>query len=245
MQSNLVFHIAIPRGLKLKNGATLMKDVTFDLISQLTPFYSSVDLVRLGGGPAIAKLSDITLACQIFQSSLKADLISPNHHPWFGPQYKRFLGARMQWTTAVATRDLMLNIVSLLGPSAHVLANFSADRKTDLKQPLSQIAGDIKSYEVAVRSGGRTVPGGRPTFHFAAKGVMDWGERTPGRSWSGNGMGANATSIDPGSATGGRGKPVKFFASPICSPPFSAMRSGIYQPGYPLAPTSMSSSGYY
>ena len=34
---NLIFHISLPKGIKLVNGATLMKDVTFDFISQITP----------------------------------------------------------------------------------------------------------------------------------------------------------------------------------------------------------------
>jgi len=88
---------------------------------------------------------------------------------------------------------------------------------------------------VVLRSGGRVMPGGRPDFHFAAKGVLDWAERTPARTWFANGMGANASSMDPGSPTGGRGKPIKFFASPTCSPPMSSMRIGVYQPGFPVS----------
>ena len=45
----------------------------------------------------------------------------------------------------------------------------------------------------------------------------------------------NASSMDPGSPTGGRGKPIKFFASPTCSPPMSSMRIGVYQPGFPVS----------
>jgi hypothetical protein len=41
--------------------------------------------------------------------------------------------------------------------------------------------------------------------------------------------------MDPGSPTGGRGKPIKFFASPTCSPPMSSMRIGVYQPGFPVS----------
>ncbi len=61
---NLVLHIALPTGLKLADGRTLMRDITFDVISQLSPYYASVDQVKLEGGPALAKLSDITIACQ-------------------------------------------------------------------------------------------------------------------------------------------------------------------------------------
>lgn len=235
MQTNLVFHIAIPRGLKLKNGAKLYKDVTFDFISAITPYYSTIDMVRLAGGPALSKLSDITLACQVFQSSQEADLITPTHVPTAGPHYARFVGSRMQYVTALAARDLCLNITNLLGGAAHVLANFSVERKADLTKRLDELNDSIKYYEVVIRSGGRTMPGGRAEFRMAAKGVLDWTERTPSRGWMATGMGANATSMDPGSSTGGRGKPVKFFASPVLSPPMSSMRIGVYQAGYPIA----------
>jgi hypothetical protein len=50
---------------------------------------------------------------------------------------------------------------------------------------------------------------------FAAKGLMD-DERAPGRTWVVTGMGANAESSEMWSATGGRGKTMKyFFQSPF------------------------------
>jgi len=232
---NLALHIVLPKGIKLVNGAKLMKDVTFDFISQLSPYYSSVDLVRLSGGPVLSRMSDIALACQIYNASLQADLLSPNHPPRYGEENVRFVGARMQYVTARAAHDQMDNVISLLGPSAHVLANFSVDRKYDIKLNLKDLKEDMALWEVTLRSGGRTMPGGRPTFVFAAKGVNDWSEQTPGRLWTGNGMGANAKTMDTGSATGGRGKPVSFYASALCSPPFYSARSGMFQPGYSIA----------
>ena len=74
---NLIFHISLPKGIKLVNGATLMKDATFDFISQITPYYSIIHMVCLAAGPTLKKLSDITIACQIYLSSNEADLITP------------------------------------------------------------------------------------------------------------------------------------------------------------------------
>ena len=54
---------------------------------------------------------------------------------------------------------------------------------------------------------------------FAAKGVYDWMERTPGRNWINTGYGANVQSVDFGSPSGGRGKPVKMYVQPFSSPP--------------------------
>jgi hypothetical protein len=233
---NLIFHISLPKGLKLVNGSVLMKDVTFDFISQITPYYSTIDMVRLAAGPTLRKLSDITIACQIFQSSQEANLVSPLHLPQLGERWVRYIGSRMQYTTALAARDLTLNVTDLLGANAHVLANFSVDRKADNTKRLAEFNDSIKFYEPTLRSGGRVMPGGRPGFEMAAKGVLDWTERTPGRTWFGNGMGANSTSFDMGSSTGGRGKPVKFFSSPMFSPPMSSMRIGMCQSGFPISP---------
>ena len=149
---NLIFHISLPKGIKLVNGATLMKDVTFDFISQITPYYSTIDMVRLAAGPILKKLSDITIACQIYRSSNEADLITAARVPLSGLQHTRLIGSRLQYVTALASRDLMLNVVSLLGPSAHVLANFSVDRKADNKQRLAEFEDSLKLYEVVLRS---------------------------------------------------------------------------------------------
>jgi hypothetical protein len=63
-----------------------------------------------------------------------------------------------------------------------------------------------------VESGGRVIPGGHQQFAMAAKGLWD-DEQAPGRTWVVTGMGANASSAEVLSATGGRGK--TFFLSPL------------------------------
>jgi hypothetical protein len=241
---NVVFHITIPAGLKLVAGNRLMKEITFDFISRLDPYYSSVDYVKLTAGPSISKLSETTIASQIYKSSKQAKLIVPFHIPWEGPQHERLVEARTQYTTLLASRDLLLNIISLLGPGAHVLANFSVDRKADNTKHLDQLNKDLKTYEITLRSHGRVVPGGHAKFQFAAKGVWDLGEKTPGRNWSPNGMGANSSSPETWSNTGGRGKPVKMFASPICSPSLFSMRQGCYQTGFSIAQMGTGFGGF-
>ena len=162
------------------------------------------------------------------------------HPPLAGDTQKRFVGSRNQWTTATAARDLLLGLETLLSPGSHVLANFSVTRNRALQEEglsarLKELNDSVKYYEVTIKSGGATTPGGHVKAAMAAKGINDWSEKSPARTWFGNGMGANATSVDPGSPTGGRGKPVKFFASPLYSPPFTSLRIGVYQAGYPLA----------
>lgn len=239
--TNLVLHITLTKGFALTNGAVLQQPVTFDVVSRLNPYYASVDEVRLSGGPLLRKLSDLTIACAIYHASQESDMISPYHHIALNThQGHRFAGARNHYTHDAAARNLLLSMGELAGRSGgHVLANFSVTRQPEkgdsgVSARLQDLKESMKLYEVTLRSGGRTMPGGHAMARMAAKGVMDWTEMTPGRTWFGNGMGTNATSMDIGSATGGRGKPVKYFASPMTSPSFNTMRNGLYQSGIQL-----------
>jgi len=51
-------------------------------------------------------------------------------------------------------------------------------------------------------------------FMMAAKGLFD-SEVAPGREWLVSGMGANSCNSRVVFGTGGRGKPMKFFMSPV------------------------------
>jgi hypothetical protein len=160
--------------------------------------------------------------------------------PWYPfADWMVFVGARNQWVANKAAQELLLNASILMAPGSHVLANFSVTRgkgyqNEGLSGKISQLEAEVKLNEIAVRSRGKIIPGGTMRPRMAAKGVLDWQERTPARTWYGNGAGANSTSMDPGSPGGGRGKPVKFFASPMVSPALTTMRIGAYQIGYPL-----------
>ncbi len=240
---NIVFHIVLPSGLTLTNGAYLASPATYDVISSLVPYYASVDQVRLQGGLYLRKLSDLTIASMAYNCSKEADLLYPpgaNVSFSSSPNIFRFVGSRNQYVQALAAKKLIENIMGLYGlPSSHVLANLSITRQRGNEK--EGIAGKITSleetlalYKPTIASGGNVVPGGYAKAQFAAKGVFDWTERTPARTWMSTGMGANASSQDFGSPTGGRGKPVKFFSSPFYSPPIINLRSGIYQGAYPL-----------
>jgi hypothetical protein len=244
--TNLILHISLPRGLALVNGASLQQDVTYDIISKLTPYYCSLNQVKLQGGAYLRKLSDVAVGCQIYQSSQESDLVSVNPPPPVSSnqQYVLFNNARVQYTTALAARDLLLSISGLFGaPGMHVLANFSVSRqkgfeKEGISAKIQELSDSIKFYEPTLRSGGNTMPGGRAKPGMAAKGVFDWTEKTASRLWTNSGMGANESSLDFGSPTGGRGKPTKFFNSPMYSPPLLSLRSGIFQGAYPLVVTN-------
>ena len=237
---NLILHITLPTGLALTSGEVLQAPVTFDLLSAAHPFYASVDQIRLTAGPLLSPAQDITVASQIYKSSQEADLL--NFHPPTGGDHARnFNGARNLWVQAKATRDLLLTISVLQGGvQTHTLANFTFARgkgfeSEGLPEKLKDLKEDLKKYEIAVRSGGKIAPGGHVLPRFAAKGVFDWEERTPSRTWIVTGMGANTSTADNIGPGGGRGKTVKFYASPLFMGPMSGFRFGAYQSGSPLA----------
>jgi hypothetical protein len=130
--------------------------------------------------------------------------------------------------------NLLVNLSGLVGyTGGHVLGNFSVTKQrgeqgSGFTAKLKDLQEGIHDYEVVVESGGKVIPGGHQTFGFAAKGVCD-DERAPGRTWMVTGMGANAETGEMGSVTGGRGKSMKFFRSPIISYRYLDLR-GYSQP---------------
>ena len=64
----------------------------------------------------LRKLSPFTVASKIYESSTEADLICPRSTVIPGDSwYNRFVGVRNQWVKALAARDLIMDIISLLG----------------------------------------------------------------------------------------------------------------------------------
>lgn len=249
---NIVFHITLPQGLALvndnatppthNNGAYLTTPVTFDVVSSLMPYYASVEQVKLQGGLYLRRMSDLTVASMIYNASQQVDLLNVNPPILIANSgnVTRFYGSRNQYVQALAAKLLIENIIGLIGnPSSHTLANFTVtNQRPNLGEGVGQKIGSLQSmltlYEPTIRSGGNTVPGGHPKVQFAAKGLFDWTERTPARTWMVTGMGANMVSPDWGSPTGGRGKPMRVFSSPFYSPPITNLRTGIYQGAYSL-----------
>lgn len=244
--SNVLVHISLPLGIRLtSNNATLQQQVTYDVVTQVTPFYASIRQVQLAGGMFTAKLSDLTIASQIYEISKESDILCL-HPPNDGvsDNFLRFVTSRNRWVTSKAARDLVLSVAALTAaPGARVLANFSISRSRGLEgesvaERVKMLNEDMKLFEVTIRSAGVTVPGGHAKARMAAKGVMDWTERTPAREWRVTGMGANNVAADYGSPTGGRGKPTQFFSSPFYSPPLIGLRFGVYTGAYPLVVTN-------
>ena len=155
------------------------------------------------------------------------------------PRYQLFIGARNQWVIARSSVELILSLGDLLTGGSHVLANFSVTQahtnpNEGTSGKLTELQQQVKWFEPSIRSGGRIEPGGHARPVMAAKGVMDWSERTPARQWSMYGAGANMITEGGGSNTGGRGHGASFYSTPLYSAPIIGFRVGSIQAGLSL-----------
>lgn len=248
---NLIVRIVLPQGLALKNNQYLIEDTTFEIVGHITPWYCSVDQVKLEGGPYIRGLSDITISAMIYQHGRTCDAITT-----FAPQppqpsgtafatlgqetYQRFLLARQRYVQLKATKDLMLNLWDVnVTRGSKTLGNFSVSQVSQTKdeevpKKLTTLEKDIKDWEIVVRSAGKITVGGRVLPTAAAKGLYDV-DYPAGRMWMTTGMGANRKSI---AGYGSNGKPVKFGSNPIIQ-----WRVGRYTGGYMSVIPSMMFTG--
>lgn len=228
MTENLVIQIVLPKTLALKDGSVMGQEVTFYVASALTPYYASVDMVRLAGGTYLRNLSDFTLASQIYKYSREADVMSFNrpHEPNPGAdetdvafrKHALWLFARQNY---VANRAAFESIISVFDTAvsrgSKTLANFSVHRVSlpkdeSVPRRLQELEEQYKGWLPVIKSGGEIAFGGHAKPVMAAKGLYDRSEGPAGRLWMVTGLGANRKSL-PG--YGSAGKPFKYMSPPI------------------------------
>jgi len=128
----------------------------------------------------------------------------------------RFLAARNNWVINAAAYNMLVNLSGLVGyTGGYVLGNFSVNKNkgeagTGVKAKIEDLKKGMADYQVVLESGGKVIPGGHAAYEFAAKQLWD-DEKTPGRTWLVNGMGANVKTMESFSSTGGRGKTMKLY----------------------------------
>jgi len=220
---NTVVHITLPKGLALTNGATLADDTDFMVLGTVSPWYSSVDQVRLEGGIYLTKISDLTIACQIWQASLDIDVMSavPPPAPVDGTStsdygyriYNNYTHARNQWVSQRSALDIITKAFDISGVrGSKTLGNFSVmrmafGRDEGLPRVMSEMKEEINKWRIVLQSGGTVAYGGHARPAMASKSYFDRADQIPGRLWMTTGMGAaHKTPAGLGSA----GKPVKF-----------------------------------
>lgn len=260
MWQNLVVHITLPKGLKLTNGQVLLQPITLSVTSGISPYYCSIDQVRLHGGTYLQKLGDLAIASEVYEISKSADgltyrevYLPPNPTNPYEPAtriYNRFVDARQKWVIARATRELILNVWDMSGArGSHTLGNFSVQRQSvmrdeGLPKKLQELQDQENGYRLTLQSGGHTGFKGHVVGGMTPRGAF--GPDAPaGREWITTGMGANRKTL-PG--FGSYGKPVKYGlslntrwlggygmgAEPwfSCSPPLYQFRTGAYMGMY-------------
>lgn len=229
-QVNLVVTIQLPEGFALTNGSKLREPMQFQVVGGLSPYYSTVDLVRLHGGIYLRKLTDMTIASMIYWMSKQADALTwslPMLPPSFAPftdfqevHFRNFMVARSSWVTFMSAHQLILNMFDLNAiRGSKTLGNFSVSRQdfsndSGVPGKLGDLKSQISDWELALKSGGSIGHKGHVKPRMAAKGLYDDSDNTPGRTWLNSGPGANTYSMTGVSSAGGRSKTVKFY-SPV------------------------------
>jgi hypothetical protein len=237
---NLVVRINLPKGLRLADGRTLAEDYTVEVVGTITPFYASVQQVRLAGGIYLNKVSDITNAAMIYDQSKNADSFSytltappqipydPNSLAW--RTYNLKLNARQNWVVWMSALQLILNVYELSGArGSHTLANFSVQRQSIMRdegmpKKVADLQKQADDWLIVLKSGGHIGPGGHVKPGYAATGAYDPSDAPAGRLWVTTGMGANERAV-PG--FGSAGKPFRY-----ASPPVVSWRKGRYEGAY-------------
>jgi hypothetical protein len=222
---NVVVHIVLPRGFALVNGQTLKEDTSLLVVGELSPWYASVDQVRLEGGVYLTKAPDIAIAAQIWQASKNADALTARlppeptsldnprpddltYHRWF-----LFYHARNNFVALRAALDTLLNVFDLAGArGSKTLANFSVTRMSfardeSMPKKTKDMEDELKKWRIVIQSGGEVGFGGHAKAGFAAKGIYDPSDAPAGRLWYTTGMGANKKTV---AGWGAVGKPIKY-----------------------------------
>jgi len=237
---NIALSVVLPKGLKLKNGQMLYDDTTFTFVSEITPYYASVDIVRLVGGAYTNKIPDLTIASMVFNVSQQADSHSylmpatPQTTDPTDPQVRKmnlFLDARQNWVSNVSAASLVQNVWDILGArGSKTLGNFSNERLAGVSsdgvpQLVQSLRKEADKWRIVMNSGADVGFGGHVKGGWGAKALYDV-DAPAGRTWAVTGMGANAKSV---AGYGSSGKPVKYASGPML-----AWRMGRYYGSYTM-----------
>lgn len=230
MATNVMVIIQLPAGLRLTDGSVLREPVQFQVASGLSPYYASIEQVRIHGGIYLRKLSDLTIAAMVYLFSKQADALTwslPSMPPSYAPfmdyqevHFRNFMQARNIWVSLMVARQLVINMFDLNAVRGQkTLGNFSVGRQEFTRDQgvpgkISDLQKQIDNWEIALKSGGSIGHKGHVKPRMAAKGLYDDSDSTPGRTWLNSGPGANTYSMTGISSAGGRGKMVKFY-SPV------------------------------
>jgi hypothetical protein len=177
-------------------GDVLGSDVQVTFATVMTPFYASVDLVRMEGGPWLDFVPDITLAMMIQWSSREVDFITPAG---------KKSGDRISFARAKFVMfDSVLRCFNLPGSYANQPGGVLGGKKAlgDLSitsgtgSVVSRTASGIDTYTLSdlkakraewwrvVNANSEINPGQSLGFETAQKGRFDPDRRLDGRQWA-------------------------------------------------------------
>ena len=105
--ANNLVSVKLKQGIASVSGETLQEDVEFQFFTTLSPFYTSINKVRLEVGSLVTEIKDLTSALSILESSIEADSLS---FSTTNINEDLFNHARREYVTAASAFKLVSNV---------------------------------------------------------------------------------------------------------------------------------------
>ena len=192
---NQLIYLELDESIASLDGEkTLGGDYTFSFLTVLKPFYASVELARMEGGPLLEYLPDDTLALLIHWASLEADSISPiKKCPKYPFWRTRFVileaalralmmpgGAFVNGLNGAGGGSKALGELSIKKGSTGVSSSMSGGLDKDTFDNLKKMRDEL--WRV-VNAGGCINPGEGLGMTGAIRGIFDPARGKTGRLW--------------------------------------------------------------
>ena len=180
-KNNLVT-VTLSPGIASTSGETFSEAIELEFFTDLSPYYTSVNKVKLEVGSLVTEIKDLTSAMAILEASVEADALS------FSPteiNSKLFKHARREYVTAASAFRLVSNVGGNLLKSK-TLGDLSVTYDTQShKDTLEYLQDMMRKWGDQLMAGGgaQAIRGPR----MVVKGSRDTDKPTFDRMWEGTG----------------------------------------------------------
>jgi len=171
------------------NGNNLAADYTFCYYGCFCPYYSSVRLIRLNGGPFLNAISDEIISLTILEMSCMADIDIQSDCGSGKPENKTLLYAKIRYVTLLTLIELLTRVRDKFsGGKSKKLADLAISYQGQtIDQRMLDANKDIDYLRRYLQSCGGQGRGTSVKPCIAAKGSWRADEPWIGRGWIGTG----------------------------------------------------------
>lgn len=176
LNNNNLVTITLGSGINSMGGLTLDEDYEFWFTTTYSPYYCTLQKIRLDIGAYISSVSDDTINAAIHQGSLGADALTWDK-TYISDSYYKYV--RTQWTCCKAQETLLLNAAGKSNLKSKKLADLEVTYATGINEPLDRALGCLQKWENSLHAGGRSIR----SPMMVVKGELDPDRPTIGRGW--------------------------------------------------------------